>query len=54
MEDEKSEFNRAENSFTDIEYLISVAPEEFTNEMRKNFLSGVKPFFELLSSLQVS
>jgi transcriptional regulator of aromatic amino acid metabolism len=54
VEDQKNEYERAENILTDLQYVLSVAPTTWTQEMRKNFIEGTKSFIWLICRLQVS
>ncbi|CAF1454166.1 unnamed protein product, partial [Rotaria sordida] len=43
------EFRRAQSILYDLKYLLGVAPQEYTTELRENFLNGFRAFLQLLT-----
>ncbi|CAF1204742.1 unnamed protein product [Rotaria sordida] len=43
------EFRRAQSILYDLKYLLGVVPQEYTVELRENFLNGFRVFLQLLS-----
>ncbi|CAF1443811.1 unnamed protein product [Rotaria sordida] len=43
------QFRRAQSILYDLKYLLGVAPQEYTTELRENFLNGFRAFLQLLT-----
>ena len=56
LEERQYDFKRCSHILTDIQYLLGVPPnaEEWSQDMRRNFVKGTKALVDLIAKLQVS
>lgn len=48
------EFRRAQAILLDLKYLLGVVPDQYSPELRENFLNGFTSFLQLLMHMHVS
>ena len=54
MDDRPMYYRRCNHIINDIEYLLSVTPEEWSNDLRTNFVEGAKKFIDLSKLLHLA
>jgi len=56
LEERQYDFKRCSHILTDIQYLLGVPPnvEEWSRDMRKNFVNGTKALIDLVAKLQLA
>lgn len=47
------EFRRAQSILYDLKYLLGVVPDQYTPELRENFINGFTSFLQLLMYMHV-
>lgn len=48
------EFRRAQSILFDLKYLLGVVPDQYSAELRENFINGFTSFLQLLMHMHVS